>query len=52
MPLQKITVGNERFRAPEIMFKPNLKGKETEGIHELVYNTIMKCDPDLRAVIT
>jgi len=45
---QVITIGNERFRAPEILFNPSLVGLESEGIHILTYNSIMKCDVDIR----
>merc|ERR1719343_71315 len=45
---QVITVGNERFRVPEVLFKPSLIGKEAEGIHRTVYDSIMKCDVDIR----
>merc|ERR1712137_245007 len=45
---QVITIGNERFRCPEVLFKPNLIGKEAEGIHLTTYNSIMKCDVDIR----
>merc|ERR1719363_33683 len=45
---QVITVGAERFRCPEVLFKPNLIGKETDGIHKLAYESIMKCDVDIR----
>merc|ERR1719411_141827 len=45
---QIITVGNERFRCAEVLFKPNLIGKESEGIHKLTYDSIMKCDVDIR----
>jgi len=43
-----ITIGNERFRCPEVLFQPNLIGKEDEGVHKLVLNSIMKCDVDIR----
>jgi len=43
-----ITVGNERFRCPEVLFRPNMIGKEEEGIHKLTFNSIMKCDVDIR----
>ena len=43
---QVITIGNERFRAPEAMFRPSLLGMEAVGIHEIIYNSIMKCDGD------
>ncbi|KAI9285837.1 actin-2 [Umbelopsis sp. AD052] len=45
---QVITVGNERFRAPEALFQPSLIGLESSGIHETTYNSIMKCDVDIR----
>ena len=43
-----ITVGNQRFRCPEALFKPIVVGKEFDGIHELTYKSIMKCDVDVR----
>jgi len=43
-----ITIGNERFRCPEVLFKPNLIGNEQEGIHQLTFQSIMKCDVDIR----
>ncbi|KAK3923804.1 Actin, muscle [Frankliniella fusca] len=45
---QVITIGNERFRAPESLFQPSFVGMESCGIHETVYNSIMKCDVDIR----
>nr|ANM86089.1 actin [Stygiella incarcerata] len=45
---QVITVGNERFRCPEALFQPSLIGLESAGIHEQAYNSIMKCDIDIR----
>jgi actin beta/gamma 1 len=43
-----ITIGNERFRCPEVLFKPSLIGKEFEGIHEQCYKSIQKSDIDVR----
>ena len=43
-----ITIGNERFRCPEVLFQPSLIGKESHGIHETLFATIMKCDVDIR----
>jgi len=43
-----VTVGNERFRCPEVLFQPALIGKEANGIHEATFQTILKCDVDLR----
>jgi actin-related protein len=45
---QVITIGNERFRCPEVLFKPNFIGLEQEGIHKLTFQSIMKCDVDIR----
>jgi actin-related protein len=45
---QVITVGNERFRCAEVLFKPNFIGKESDGVHKLTYTSIMKCDVDIR----
>ncbi|CAF3674199.1 unnamed protein product [Rotaria sordida] len=45
---QRITIGNERFRCSEILFKPTIIGQQELGIAEMVYNTIMKCDIDVR----
>uniref|UniRef100_A0A3P9L1V6 Uncharacterized protein n=1 Tax=Oryzias latipes TaxID=8090 RepID=A0A3P9L1V6_ORYLA len=44
---QVITIGNERFRCPEALFKPSFLGMESAGIHEMTYNSIMKCDIDI-----
>jgi len=43
-----ITVGNERFRCPEVLFQPSFIGKEASGIHDTSFQTIMKCDVDIR----
>jgi actin beta/gamma 1 len=45
---QIITIGNERFRCPEALFAPATLGREEASIAEMVYNTIMKCDIDIR----
>merc|ERR1711998_286289 len=45
---QVITIGNERFRCPEALFQPAFLGMEQTGIHEFTYNSIMKCDVDIR----
>jgi actin beta/gamma 1 len=45
---QVITIGNERFRCPEVLFKPSLIGMEQSGIHQTTYDSIMKCDVDIR----
>ncbi|CAN3371763.1 hypothetical protein DIURU_002977 [Diutina rugosa] len=45
---QVITIGNERFRAAEALFRPADLGMESAGIDQLTYNSIMKCDLDVR----
>ncbi|KAM9987799.1 hypothetical protein ACTFIZ_003152 [Dictyostelium cf. discoideum] len=41
-----ITIGNERFVCPEALFQPSFIGMDYPGIHEVTYNSIMKCDVD------
>merc|ERR1711966_261569 len=43
-----IPIGNERFRCPEVLFQPSFIGKEASGIHDCTFQTIMKCDVDIR----
>eukprot|EP00587_Corethron_hystrix_P000392 CAMPEP_0113318572 /NCGR_PEP_ID=MMETSP0010_2-20120614/13091_1 /TAXON_ID=216773 ORGANISM="Corethron hystrix, Strain 308" /NCGR_SAMPLE_ID=MMETSP0010_2 /ASSEMBLY_ACC=CAM_ASM_000155 /LENGTH=378 /DNA_ID=CAMNT_0000175909 /DNA_START=97 /DNA_END=1233 /DNA_ORIENTATION=+ /assembly_acc=CAM_ASM_000155 len=43
-----ITIGNERFRCAETMFQPSFIGMETSGISDCAFQTIMKCDVDIR----
>merc|ERR1712060_732101 len=43
-----ITVGAERFRCPEVLFQPSFVGKEASGIHDTSFQSIMKCDCDIR----
>ncbi|XP_064418444.1 actin-3-like isoform X1 [Latimeria chalumnae] len=44
-----IKVQNQRFRCPETLFAPSNVGMEAPGIHKLCFNSIMKCDIDLRS---
>ncbi|KAL8278105.1 hypothetical protein RQP46_009565 [Phenoliferia psychrophenolica] len=43
-----VTIGNERFRAPEALFQPALVGLEGPGLAQLAYDSILKCDLDVR----
>merc|ERR1719200_2253 len=43
-----ITIGNERFRCPEVLFQPNTIGMESAGVHRLTFDSIMKRDVDIR----
>jgi len=45
---QVITIGSSRFRTPEALFDPAMVGLESDGIHKLVYDSILKCDVDIR----
>eukprot|EP00437_Effrenium_voratum_P001257 CAMPEP_0181424666 /NCGR_PEP_ID=MMETSP1110-20121109/14763_1 /TAXON_ID=174948 /ORGANISM="Symbiodinium sp., Strain CCMP421" /LENGTH=377 /DNA_ID=CAMNT_0023547833 /DNA_START=65 /DNA_END=1198 /DNA_ORIENTATION=+ len=42
------TVGSERFRCAEVLFQPSFVGKEASGIHDTTFQSIMKCDVDIR----
>ncbi|XP_071487913.1 actin, non-muscle 6.2-like [Diadema antillarum] len=46
-----ITVGSERFRAAEPLFQPKLIESDHQGVHELVYSSIMMCDADIRPLL-
>jgi actin len=43
-----ISVGNEKFRSCEALFKPSLIGLEDDGVHEKTYQSIQKSDIDVR----
>ncbi|XP_076113896.1 actin, cytoplasmic type 5-like [Mytilus galloprovincialis] len=45
---QVITIVNERFRCPEAMLQPSFLVMESSGLHETTFNSIMKCDVDIR----
>ena len=45
---QVITLGKERFLFSEALLNPAMFAIDQVGIHEAVYNTIMKCDAALR----
>ena len=42
-------LGPERFRAPEVLFRPDLVGDEAPGVHNMVAESVARCDIDLRA---
>ena len=43
-----LQIGAERFRAPEILFDPEIIGLEYPGIHQIVVDAINRTDIDLR----
>lgn len=44
-------MGPARFRAPELLFQPDLVGDESEGLHEVLAFAIHKSDMDLRRTL-
>eukprot|EP00732_Lithocolla_globosa_P002324 Lithocolla_globosa_v1_NODE_1494_length_2537_cov_4.841257.p1 type:complete len:520 gc:universal NODE_1494_length_2537_cov_4.841257:863-2422(+) len=45
---RSIRIEKERFRCMEPMFQPVILNKESKSLHELMYNSLMKCDGDIR----
>lgn len=43
-----IVVGSERFICPEILFNPMKAQFDLEGIHKYAFDSVMKCDADIR----
>jgi actin-related protein 2 len=43
-----IKVSGERFEAPEVLFQPFQVGSEGKGISDLIFDTIMRADINLR----
>lgn len=41
-------MGNQLFRCPESLFNPLMIGKEMPGLHEIISQSIMKSDVDIR----
>lgn len=46
-----IQIGAERFRAPEILFDPEIIGLEYPGVHQIVVDSINRTDLDLRKAL-
>ncbi|XP_055372030.1 actin-related protein 1 [Condylostylus longicornis] len=46
-----LEIGPARFRAPEVLFRPDLLGEECEGIHDVLIYSIEKSDMDLRKML-
>ncbi len=47
----RLTLGAERFRAPEALFRPSLLGLEHPGVGDLAAAAVGKADLDLRAAL-
>ncbi|CAL8078965.1 unnamed protein product [Orchesella dallaii] len=48
---ETIMIGAERFRCPEALFQPSLIGLSSSGIHEMVYESIQQCDPQIQEAL-
>ena len=48
---QVIKIGAEKFRAAEVLFQPSLIGLEYQGVHQMLCQSIAKCDLDLRRTL-
>lgn len=49
---QQISIGEEKFKAPEILFRPSLRGygfDEEGGVQDLVHASIQACEADCRS---
>jgi len=43
-----VTLLEERFLAPEVLFAPGLIGRDEPPVHEIIFDAIMACDIDVR----
>jgi centractin len=46
---QTVTLSSERYQAPSVLFDPSLMGSEEPGAADVLVNSIMKSDTDLRS---
>lgn len=44
----QVKLNQEAVSCGELLFRPSLIGRKEQGIHELVYDTLMECDIDTR----
>ncbi|XP_064645373.1 actin, clone 302-like [Lineus longissimus] len=42
-----VTMGEERFRCPELFFQPSLHSLRSPGVHEALNSSVLKCDQEL-----
>ncbi|NIQ07246.1 MAG: actin family protein [Candidatus Korarchaeota archaeon] len=45
---QAVTLVDERFRAPEILYRPLMAGVERDSFSRIAYEALMDCDIDVR----
>ncbi|KAI9010679.1 actin-related protein [Hyaloraphidium curvatum] len=46
-----VRLGDERHRAPELLFSPDVAGFEEPGVHQMLVDSIAKTDLDLRRTL-
>ena len=46
---QVITIGAERFKAPEALFQPTMLDVKSEGVHLELFKSIQKCNTNVRS---
>lgn len=42
------SISSERFQCAELLFNPRLDGFSFDGVHQILYNSVMECPRDLR----
>eukprot|EP00301_Raphidiophrys_heterophryoidea_P024582 c8031_g1_i1.p1 GENE.c8031_g1_i1~~c8031_g1_i1.p1 ORF type:complete len:413 (-),score=104.44 c8031_g1_i1:228-1409(-) len=47
----KVRLRAERFRAPEILFRPSILGTEYQGVHEMVLSSVAQSDMEMRKML-
>lgn len=48
---QAVTISSERYQAPELLFNPSIIGSEEAGAADVLVNSILKSDLDLRSTL-
>lgn len=48
---QAVNLSTERYQAPHVLFDPSLFGSEEAGVADVLVNSIMKSDIDLRSTL-
>lgn len=44
---ESVSLSSERFRCPELLFRPHFNGLESDGIDHMVANAVKACDEEL-----
>lgn len=46
-----VDIGAAKYRAAEVLFRPELMGDESDGVHEVLANSIRRADMELRRTL-